>query len=304
MKRNMKAKALLVAALLTIGGIVETTTIGDALSTKSSIATQAKSSKIKTGTITSKVNMRKGASTKYKVVTKLKKNAKVTVVKKMSNNWYQVKYSGKTGYVSGKYLKVTATNNNTTYSNQLGVTTNNVNMRSGTSTKYKVVAKLRKNADIDVLKKMSNGWYQVKCNRTTGYISGKYIKLTSKRGKSLEEFEKLLPSMGFEKKGDRYNYYENGSYCGGVLIHDPNGDYDEARFYFKNITPSYEKVLKKCFNLLLPSQGDKLLNMVKNKSIKQGFDGFKMDGRMIHTGNFNNVIDVSILEYYDKWHLE
>lgn len=304
MKRNMKAKALLIAALLTVGGIVETTTIGDALSTKSSIATQAKSSKTKTGTITSKVNMRKGASTKYKVVTKLKKNAKVTVLKKMSNGWYQVKYSGKTGYISGKYLKVTATNNTTTYSNQLGVTTSKVNMRSGTSTKYKVVAKLPKNADIDVLKKMSNGWYQVKYNRTTGYISGKYIKLTSKRGKSLEEFEKLLPSIGFKKKGDHYYYYDKGTYCGEAMIHDPNGGYDEASFTFENITPNYEKALKKCFNLLLPTQGDKLLDMVKNKSFKEEYHGMKMDGRMVHFININNVIDVNILEYYDKWDLE
>ncbi len=50
------------------------------------------------------LNMRSGASTKYKVVKVLPKNAKVTYIKK-SGSWYQVKYGSKTGWVSKNYLK-------------------------------------------------------------------------------------------------------------------------------------------------------------------------------------------------------
>ncbi|MFJ8264118.1 C40 family peptidase [Rummeliibacillus sp. NPDC094406] len=54
------------------------------------------------------LNMRKGASTKYKKVTTLKKGAVVTATykKTVSNKkWYKVKYKGKTGWVSASYLK-------------------------------------------------------------------------------------------------------------------------------------------------------------------------------------------------------
>ena len=138
----------------------------------------AKSKVSQTGTTTGSVNMRRGASTSHKIVTKLKKGTKVDVLKKMSNGWYQVKYNGKIGYISGKYLKLT-TKLSSTKVNKKGTTTGSVNMRSGASTSYKIVTKLKKGVKIDVLKKMSNGWYQIKYNGKTGYISGKYLKLTT-----------------------------------------------------------------------------------------------------------------------------
>ncbi len=71
------------------------------------------------GTATSTVNVRTGASTKYRTIGKLKKGTKVkilsskngwkkgTKVKILSskNGWHKVKYSNKTGWSSGKYIK-------------------------------------------------------------------------------------------------------------------------------------------------------------------------------------------------------
>lgn len=59
----------------------------------------------KTYTTTSNLNMRRGASTKYKSVTTIPKGKVVTFVS-ASGSWYKVKYGSKTGYVSSKYLKV------------------------------------------------------------------------------------------------------------------------------------------------------------------------------------------------------
>lgn len=70
---------------------------------------------IKTGVVTSNgsLNMRKGASTKYAVVQKLKKGETVTILESKSG-WYKVKSSnGKTGWVSSKYIKVNTTKNTT-----------------------------------------------------------------------------------------------------------------------------------------------------------------------------------------------
>ena len=62
-----------------------------------------------TGYVTSNIglNMRKGPGTGYSVVIGIPYNAKVEVLKKETNGWYQVRYSGYTGYVYGDYLNVT-----------------------------------------------------------------------------------------------------------------------------------------------------------------------------------------------------
>ncbi len=59
-------------------------------------------------TTTVGLNFREGPALNKAVLTVLKKNTEVTVIKQVGN-WYQVKLnSGKTGYVFGKYLKMTA----------------------------------------------------------------------------------------------------------------------------------------------------------------------------------------------------
>ena len=54
---------------------------------------------------TANLNLRSGASTKYKTLVTVPKGKVVTYVSK-SGSWYKVKYGSKTGYVSSKYLKV------------------------------------------------------------------------------------------------------------------------------------------------------------------------------------------------------
>ena len=53
---------------------------------------------------TSSLNVRTGASTKYKILGKLKDNTKITIISKTSNGWYKIKYKNGYGYVSGKYV--------------------------------------------------------------------------------------------------------------------------------------------------------------------------------------------------------
>ncbi|MGE7838986.1 3D domain-containing protein [Viridibacillus arvi] len=60
-------------------------------------------SKAKTYKTKGRLNLRKGASTKYKVLLTIPKGKKVTY-KGKKGSWYKVKYKSKTGYVSSKYL--------------------------------------------------------------------------------------------------------------------------------------------------------------------------------------------------------
>ncbi|MTT32080.1 SH3 domain-containing protein [Terrilactibacillus sp. BCM23-1] len=52
------------------------------------------------------LNVRKGAGTKYPVIGRIKKGQSLSVKQKLSNGWYKINFSGKTGYVSGSYVKV------------------------------------------------------------------------------------------------------------------------------------------------------------------------------------------------------
>ncbi|WP_051633775.1 SpoIID/LytB domain-containing protein [Bacillus sp. UNC41MFS5] len=61
--------------------------------------------KTKTGKVTvSRLNVRKSASTKGKVIGSLKKNQTVTIVS-TTGSWYKIKYGKMTGYVSKSYIK-------------------------------------------------------------------------------------------------------------------------------------------------------------------------------------------------------
>lgn len=56
----------------------------------------------------STLNVRSGEGTKYKKIGTLKRNQVVSVKKTMKSGWYQINYSGKTGYVSGEYISKTS----------------------------------------------------------------------------------------------------------------------------------------------------------------------------------------------------
>ena len=57
----------------------------------------------------SKLNVRKGPSTKYSLVGSLYKNKSVTILDE-SNGWYKVNFNGKEGWASKKYIKVSEDN--------------------------------------------------------------------------------------------------------------------------------------------------------------------------------------------------
>lgn len=126
---------------------------------------------------TANLNMRSGASTKYRVMTTIPKGKQVTYVSK-HGSWYKVKYGSKTGYVSSKYLKAkTATSSKmtTTSSATKYATTYNLNLRSSSSTKSKVLTTIPKGKHVTYISKRGS-WYKVKYGSKTGYVSSKYLK--------------------------------------------------------------------------------------------------------------------------------
>ena len=58
-------------------------------------------------------------------------------------------------------------------------TTANLNMRSGSSTAYGILATIPKGTTVPVVGRASNGWYQVTYNGKTGYVSNSYVSVVS-----------------------------------------------------------------------------------------------------------------------------
>ena len=118
-------------------------------------------------TTTTALNMRTGAGTNYKVILAIPAGNQVQVLAK-PGTWFQVMYSGKTGYVNSKYLRSGAT--------VLGYKTmaEDLNIRSSRSTanRSNIIGVARKGQTVSVLSIEANMWYYVRVNGKTGYIRG------------------------------------------------------------------------------------------------------------------------------------
>ena len=127
------------------------------------------------------LNVRTGAGTKYSKCSfsPLKKNATVSVCDSTKasdgTTWYYIKYNGKYGFVSSKYIKEKETV--VKYK-----TTSNLNLRSAAGVidkknvlcvipKGKTVTYKGKTKTVDGVK-----WHYVTYNGKTGYASSKYLK--------------------------------------------------------------------------------------------------------------------------------
>lgn len=126
---------------------------------------------------TSSLNVRVGASTKYKIIGSVKKNT-VLEVYGFNNSWAKIKYNNKDAYVSTKYL-VDVVEETASLNKKMEVTgTNSLNIRSGPGTNYSIKGKLTKGSCIDVLS-ISNGWARFKYKNANAYASVSYLKEVS-----------------------------------------------------------------------------------------------------------------------------
>lgn len=114
---------------------------------------------------TANLNVRSGASTKHKIITKIPKGTKVTSDSRIGN-WYKVSYKGKAGYVSGSYLKKVAASapTVTTYT-----TKSAVDMKAGRHRNQKTIVKIPKGKTVTHVKSYGS-WTQVKYGSKTGYV--------------------------------------------------------------------------------------------------------------------------------------
>lgn len=138
---------------------------------------------------TSSLNVRSGPGTNNSVLFTVKKNEKV-YIDETSNGWYKIKNnSGKQGWVSSTYVKAQNESNssnsnqssNNTSSKQMKVNTDNLNMRNGAGTSYRIIMKLKKGTVVELLSQ-SNGWAKIRYDGRLGYVSMQYLNEYQSQG--------------------------------------------------------------------------------------------------------------------------
>lgn len=139
------------------------------------------------GVTTGSVNLREGEGTSTKKLAVLKKGTELELIS-LNNGWYRVSCAAGEGYVSAKYVSVTAAipENNADNSDVeeapepksgTGVTTGNVYLREGEGTSTKKLDVLKKGTTLELIS-LNNGWYRVVSAVGEGYVSAQYVRVT------------------------------------------------------------------------------------------------------------------------------
>ena len=124
----------------------------------------------------SDVRMRAAADGSSTIITTLGKGTAVAITG-MENGWYQVKYDGKSGYMSTQFVEAKSTASGLSANGK--VTGDSVNVRNAAGTGGSVVVSLASGTGVTVTG-FEKGWYAVTTGGTSGYVSGDYVALVSK----------------------------------------------------------------------------------------------------------------------------
>ncbi|CEQ02556.1 mannosyl-glycoprotein endo-beta-N-acetylglucosamidase [[Clostridium] sordellii] len=119
------------------------------------------------------LNVRSGPSTDSSFLFSIKKNDRVTILKS-ENGWYKISTAnGHEGWASSEYIS-TNTSDTNQQSNKKVVNVDNLNMRNGASTSYRVIMKLNKGTVIEIISD-SNGWTKIKHDGRIGFVASQYL---------------------------------------------------------------------------------------------------------------------------------
>lgn len=132
------------------------------------------------------VNVRKGATTDYEVIARLKKGQLVKVIDQFTNTkkelWFRVDLGNIKGWVISDYLTANKNEVETSTSNKgVYVISDKTSMRRGASIAYSVVETLKEGQKINVLDQFTNqttgeNWTRIQSDKNVGWIQEKYLQ--------------------------------------------------------------------------------------------------------------------------------
>jgi N-acetylmuramoyl-L-alanine amidase len=140
------------------------------------------------------VNVRKGATTSYEVITRLKKGQTVKIIDQFTNQkrelWYKVDLGSKKGWVISNYL--TIKKNEVEISppkNEISSLSSKTSLRKGASISYSIVENLKEGQQVIILEQFKNkitgeNWTRIQSKKNVGWIQEKYILNNSENSDS------------------------------------------------------------------------------------------------------------------------
>ena len=129
-----------------------------------------------TNTGASKLNMRAQASASAAILTKIPGGSTVEVLNTETSGWYQISFSGMTGYVASQYVDLTQAKAPAVVAATLRgrITDGPLNIRSGPSTSHSKCGKINAGTEVEILETL-DGWYRI----AEGYVSAGYVSLVT-----------------------------------------------------------------------------------------------------------------------------
>ncbi|MGJ7031649.1 SH3 domain-containing protein [Niabella hirudinis] len=137
-------------------------------------------------TVTSAVNIRKGASTSQSVAGTLQKDEVVTVTRRVNSDWVEVRTSeGKRGYMASRFLEPVqaprveeeaVANSVVLKAGQKAVAVSAVNIRKGPGTDQPVIGQVEKDEVITITRKTSDEWAAIRtADGKKGYVASQFL---------------------------------------------------------------------------------------------------------------------------------
>lgn len=233
------------------------------------------------------LNLRAGASTKYKTLLTIPKGKAVTMVA-YGTSWSKVTYSGKTGYVSSKYLKKSTVNTGLPVEEKFAAkkfqTTTTVSLYTSASAGKTKVLSIPKGKVVTSSSKMS-GLYKVTYGGKTGWVLASQLKeykpapakppvVEKKDFLSKSDSIKLLTSESFD--GDSRKVFETKNEYGMTFVHSfMVGASESAREEFQFVVGEYDSKKLSSMSFMM-TRYNKYEFAQKNgmKALEVGLSGF------------------------------
>ena len=248
------------------------------------------------GKVTSKkIDVKSKHTSSGKVLGNLKKNDSVYIIKEMSNGWYAIKFKNKTGYVNGKYIKITSSNlppySLKSSDKKIGtaiIKSKSLSVRRGRSNKYAKIGTLKKDSAVGIIKKYSNGWYKVCYDKGYGYINSKYVltlkDTSSKAKKNYLNIQNILlkNSNGITKLVNKDNGLKSGYKPSDLVV--PSVSSTKTIQLRKTASKKLEKMFK---------------DAKKNKIYISAVSGFRSSSYQRNL--YNNSLRKNGFAYTDKY---
>ncbi|WP_260631228.1 SH3 domain-containing protein [Bacillus sp. S/N-304-OC-R1] len=130
------------------------------------------------------VEIRKGATTAYPVITSLPIGKNVTVIDEFTNStgetWYRVDLGSKQGWgLASNFTAKQSSQTSLQAGSQATITEDQVNVRKGATTSYSVVAKLAKGTKVKIIDTYTNSnselWYRIETGSVKGWVIQNYL---------------------------------------------------------------------------------------------------------------------------------